>query len=64
MTLYVYNLDTRVVAEEIQADTNMACEELARDRYDPDIYGWTYTPAFGSIDGLKHPAPLLSKLGD
>lgn len=53
LTLYVYETETRVVVDRITGDTNKACEQIAADRYgDTDVYGWTYSPAFGCVDGL------------
>ena len=53
MKLYVYNPDTIITI--IDGDTNAECERKAIDAGygDSDIYGWTYSPAFGTIDGLK-----------
>ena len=53
MKLYVYNTETMEVAAIIEGETNEACENVASEQYgDTDYYGWTYTPAFGTNDGL------------
>jgi hypothetical protein len=53
MKLYVYNADTREVAIVIDGPTNAACEAMAESQnLDPDLYEWTYSPAFGFADGL------------
>ena len=56
LTLYVYDVDTRRVVDEIVGPDNEACEAIAADRnYDScDEYAYTYTPAFGTHDGLIH----------
>jgi hypothetical protein len=52
-TLYVYNADTREVVARIHGRSNEECEEAARKLgYDQDEHGGTYTPAFGTNDGL------------
>ena len=50
-TLYVYNLDDNALVARINGRDNAACEAAA-ESYDPDIYGRTYSPAFGAVDGL------------
>ena len=51
-TLYIYDADTMTVIAEINAETNAACEEYAAENYS-DEYLNTYTPAFGSGNGLN-----------
>lgn len=52
-TLYIYNAETKTLVARINGETNSACESVAADQYgDTDYYGWTYSPAFGSNDGL------------
>lgn len=54
MTLYIYNADTMQTVEEIEGNTNTECETLAEEKgYTDEIYGWTYSPAFGCYSGLK-----------
>jgi hypothetical protein len=53
MKAYIYNVDTRKVVAEIKGDDNQSIEaKFDEIGYDTDLYGLTYTPAFGSIDGL------------
>lgn len=53
MTLYVYEVETMMVVEEIEGRTNRECEAVAEEKYyDTDKYGWTYSPAFGSNGGI------------
>lgn len=54
MTLYVYETETMMVVDEIEGRTNRECEAIAEEKYyDTDVYGWTYSPAFGCYSGLK-----------
>lgn len=54
MTLYIYDVDTMQMVEEIEGSTNRECEAIAEEKYyDTDVYGWTYSPAFGCYSGLK-----------
>lgn len=50
--LYVYDPDTMLHIATIVGADNSACEAKANDTYGPDMYGWTYSPAFGANDGL------------
>ena len=50
ITGYVYNVETREIATIVIGDQD-AIERYAED-YDSDIYGLTYSPAFGVNDGL------------
>jgi hypothetical protein len=53
MTLYIYNPDTRETVAAIHGDTEAACERVVKAFFsDPEYYAATYTPGFGSIDGL------------
>jgi hypothetical protein len=49
MKLYIYNVETLVVVAIINGETNTLCESA--NLYDSDMYGATYTPAFG-LNGL------------
>lgn len=49
-TLYIYNLETNLVVAKATGETNEECESKAF-AYAND-YGASYTPAFGTIDGL------------
>lgn len=52
MILYVYDLSWRVVAR-VHGAANAECERKADEaNYGNDEYGWTYSPAFGFVDGL------------
>lgn len=53
LKLYIYNQENEVVAV-VEGYSNKECEEKAADAgYTTDDYGWTYSPAFGTVDGLK-----------
>ncbi len=53
MKAYVYNTETREVAAEIKGDNNQSIEAKFNEiGYDTDIYGLTYSPAFGTNEGL------------
>lgn len=51
LTGYVYNVETRSVVAEIRGYTR-EIEEYVMENYDADIFGMTFSPAFGSVDGL------------
>ena len=52
-TLYIYTAEDNTLVARITGDSNAACETVAADAYgDTDMYGWTYSPAFGASDGL------------
>ena len=48
MKLYIYNEREHVAT--IDQNTNEECETVAAELY-PEL-AWTYTPAFGAVDGL------------
>jgi hypothetical protein len=53
MTLYIYNTETNEVVAKIHGGDNPALEAMAAAGYgDTDRYGWTYSPALGTVDGL------------
>lgn len=53
MKAYIYNVETREVIAEIKGDDNQSIEaKFDEIGYDTDLYGLTYTSAFGSVDGL------------
>jgi len=55
---YVYavvraaNIESRVLVTVIEGETNSDIERFYSKSFDADTYGLTYTPAFGSVDGL------------
>lgn len=49
MSWYIYNVDTKLIAQEFD---NYDDALNALDEYDQDLYGLTGTPAFGAVDGL------------
>lgn len=53
-TLYIYNTENNEVVARIHGQNNQACEaKMAELNYGgSDDFGATYTPAFGSNDGL------------
>ena len=53
MKIYVYDEETMEVIAIAHGETNDECEEKIQP-YIND-YAATYSPAFGSIDGLKNP---------
>lgn len=54
MTLYIYATDNMTLVARINGETERACEKVASERFgDSDTYGWTYTPAFGTADGVQ-----------
>lgn len=52
MKLYIYDTETMHVVATVERDTNEECEAIAADNYDLEFYGCTYSPAFGTVDGL------------
>ena len=50
--LFVYVLDTGSHVATITGSTEQ-CEKLAQEKYDNEIYGATYSPAFGYVNGLN-----------
>lgn len=54
MKLYAYNPDTMEVLATATGETNEECEsKMAAAGYPgDDEIGWTYSPAFGTVDGL------------
>ncbi len=52
MTLYIYDEGTMDVVAVAEGLTNEICEQKAHKYIGVDGYGATYTPAFGSVDGL------------
>ncbi|WP_347990090.1 hypothetical protein [Methylomonas sp. AM2-LC] len=51
MQAYIYNTNTKVIVATISGDDQTAIESEA-SIYDGDEYAVTYTPGFGSVDGL------------
>ena len=56
MTLYVYDADTMTIVAEFEGKTNQECEaQFECSLYaDDEIYGTTYSPAFGCVSGLHY----------
>lgn len=54
MKLYAYNTDTMEVLAVINGESNAECERKAEAAGfgAGDETGWTYSPAFGAVDGL------------
>ena len=53
LTLYVYSTETNKLVARIKGASNQACEAVATQEYgDTDVFGWTYSPAFGTNDGI------------
>ncbi len=53
MKLYIYSVSDMHHIATVSGDTNSACERAASAAYDlNDEYATTYTPAFGSVDGI------------
>jgi hypothetical protein len=55
MKLYVYDNETMEVMAIINGASNEECETKANEAgySGGDEIGWTYSPAFGCVDGLK-----------
>ena len=51
MNVYIYEVDTMRLVEIACQDTI----ERVYAGYDQEMYAYTYTPAFGAIDGVKLP---------
>jgi len=51
MKLYIYDEETRKVVAIILGESNESCEGAANERFG-DEYLATYSPAFGTVDGL------------
>ena len=53
MKFYVYEVETNEVVEVIEGKNNEECErKFDESNYDDEIYGATYSPAFGFSGGL------------
>lgn len=52
MKAYIYNVETREVVAEIIGDNKSIEDKFDEIGYDTDEYGLTYSPAFGTVDGL------------
>jgi len=53
MKAYIYNVDTKeVIAEIIGVDNKSIETAFFESGYENDMYGLSYTPAFGTVDGL------------
>lgn len=52
-TLYIYTAEDNTLVARISGASNLACEAHAAAHYgNTDMYGWTYSPAFGFADGI------------
>mgnify|MGYP003396170959 CR=1 FL=1 len=55
--LYVYSNETGQHIATICGESGEACEQLAQELgYGNDDYPYTYSPAFGFVDGLAYNA--------
>ena len=53
MKLYIYNTETKEVVSISEGETNEDCEYKAASYLGcPAEYAGTYSPAFGTVDGL------------
>jgi len=52
MNLYIYSLEDLKHVATISGKDQGSIEAKADDAYDANEYGWTYSPAFGTNDGL------------
>lgn len=52
MTGYIYNTDSREVVATLTSSDQKLIEKTADNLADGEIYGLTYSPAFGANDGL------------
>lgn len=52
MKLYIYDEESMEVVAIAEGDTNEECEGKA-EGYIENGYAATYSPAFGSVDGLE-----------
>lgn len=52
MTWYIYNVETRIIAEEGEDYKKML--EICDNDYDDELYALTGSPAFGTNDGLRY----------
>ena len=52
MKLYIYDVETNAVVEQVEGATNHECEKKAEDYLGCDEYAGTQSPAFGAVDGL------------
>ncbi|MCP4339850.1 MAG: hypothetical protein GY799_13405 [Desulfobulbaceae bacterium] len=52
MKLYIYDAETNEVVATATGETNEDCENKAFNYLGVDEYAGTYTPAFGTANGL------------
>lgn len=52
MKLYIYSIEDNRHLATITGETNAACEAALADNFNVDEIGATYSPAFGSAEGL------------
>ena len=52
MRFYIYEVESNEVVAIVNGETNEECEKKAFNYLGVDEYAGTYTPAFGSVDGL------------
>lgn len=54
MKLYIYDTATNEIVAVATGEDHLECERKAASlRLPEDEYGWSYSPAFGTVDGLK-----------
>jgi len=51
MKFYIYEIGTKEVVEIVEVEDGSECPTDGLE-YDWDEYAGTYTPAFGTVDGL------------
>lgn len=52
MKLYIYSVETMEIVAIATGESNEECEDKAAKYLGTDEYAGTYTPAFGTADGL------------
>ena len=52
MKLSIYNTETKEVVAIVNGETDADCEDKAFNYLGVDEYAGTYSPAFGTVDGL------------
>jgi hypothetical protein len=60
MKLYIYEIETKKVNAIAVGETNEECEQIAAPSLWCEDLAATYTPAFGTVDGLiENPDALI-----
>lgn len=52
MKFYIYETETSKIVEVVEVEDNGQPTDIIMLEYDLDKYAGTFTPAFGTIDGL------------